>query len=139
MALFWIFHDICFFGGDIWDCFRLCSTHVLLICSDTFCSNKIWYMLIHVKMILNHCPTNTPRVSHVETTRKRPFPRPFNVEYTWYVSRVIILFSNNWLLKEVILWKARSSRPEVFYKIGVLENFAKCTGTLGKPQACNFI
>ena len=33
-------------------------------------------------------PTNTPRVYHVETMWKRPFPRRFNVEYTWCVCRV---------------------------------------------------
>ena len=27
-------------------------------------------------------PTNTPRVFHVETTWKQPFPRRFNVGYT---------------------------------------------------------
>ena len=29
--------------------------------------------------------TNTPREFHLETTWKRPFPRCFNVEYTWCV------------------------------------------------------
>ena len=33
-------------------------------------------------------PTNTPRVFQVETTWKRPFPRRFNVEYTWCACRV---------------------------------------------------
>ena len=32
-------------------------------------------------------PTNTPRVSHVETTWKRSFQHRFNVEYTWCVCR----------------------------------------------------
>ena len=32
-------------------------------------------------------PTNTPRGFHVEATRKRSFPRRFNVESTWCVSR----------------------------------------------------
>ena len=32
-------------------------------------------------------PTNTPRVFQVETTWKRPFPRRFNLEYTWCVCR----------------------------------------------------
>ena len=30
-------------------------------------------------------PTNTPREFHVETTWKRPFPRRFNMEFTWCV------------------------------------------------------
>ena len=34
---------------------------------------------------------NTPRVFHVKTTRKRSFPRRFNVEYTWSVCRVVYL------------------------------------------------
>ena len=34
-------------------------------------------------------PKNTPRVFHVETTWKRPFPRRFNVEYMWCVCRAI--------------------------------------------------
>ena len=33
-------------------------------------------------------PTNAPRVFHVETTWKRPFPRRFNVEYMWRVCSV---------------------------------------------------
>ena len=33
-------------------------------------------------------PKNKSRVFHVETTWKRPFPRRFNVEYTWCVCRV---------------------------------------------------
>ena len=32
-------------------------------------------------------PTNIPRGFHVETMRKRPFPRRFNVESTWFVCR----------------------------------------------------
>ena len=32
-------------------------------------------------------PTNTPLGFHVETTRKRSFPRGFNVESTWCVGR----------------------------------------------------
>ena len=32
----------------------------------------------------------------------------------------------------------RSSRPEVFYRKGVLRNFAKYTGKY-RPEACNFI
>ena len=27
-------------------------------------------------------PTNTPRVFYIEKTWKRPFPHPFNLEYT---------------------------------------------------------
>ena len=30
-------------------------------------------------------PTDTPRGFHVETTRKRSFPRRFNMESTWCV------------------------------------------------------
>ena len=33
-------------------------------------------------------PTSTPRVFHVETTRKPSFPRRFNMEYTWCVCMV---------------------------------------------------
>ena len=33
-------------------------------------------------------PTNTSHAFHVETTWKRAFSRPFNVEYTWCVCRV---------------------------------------------------
>ena len=44
--------------------------------------SKHWYM--------GTFPTNTPCIFHVETTWKRPFPRRFNVEYTWCVCRVNI-------------------------------------------------
>ena len=41
-----------------------------------------------VLQITRKYPTNTPRVFRVETTWKRPFPRRFNVKYTWCVCRV---------------------------------------------------
>ena len=34
-------------------------------------------------------PTNTLRVFLVEMTLKRPFPRGFNMEYTWCLCRVV--------------------------------------------------
>ena len=34
-------------------------------------------------LIFLNLPTNTPLVFHVETTWKGPFPRRFNVEYTY--------------------------------------------------------
>ena len=41
-------------------------------------------------------PAKTPRVFHVETTWKRPFPRRFNVEYTWYVCRDASFSKEDW-------------------------------------------
>ena len=38
--------------------------------------------------IVNSYPASTARVFHVETTWKQPFPRRFNVEYTWSDCRV---------------------------------------------------
>ena len=52
-----------------------CKCH-LLISSNQNIRVKIGY------------PTNTPRVFHVITTWKRPFPRRFNVEYMWCVCGV---------------------------------------------------
>ena len=39
-------------------------------------------------------PTNTPRVFDVEMMWKRPFPRRFNLEYTWCVCRGLSLHTS---------------------------------------------
>ena len=43
------------------------------------------YLYIYI-----YIPTNTSRVFHVETTWKRPFPRRFNMEYSWSVCRDVV-------------------------------------------------
>ena len=40
---------------------------------------------IIVDKMYTNLPTNTPGGLHVETTGRRPFPRRFNVEFTWCV------------------------------------------------------
>ena len=82
------------------------SEHVIYVClrpvfrgKETFIHLSItheimWYFfskMYRSKFItLNVCPTNTPRIFHVEATWKRSFPRCFNVEDTWSVCRVVI-------------------------------------------------
>ena len=54
-------------------------------------------------------PTNTQRQFHVKTTWNRPFPRRFNVEY-------MCVFVGKYLF--------RGSRSQMYFKIGLLKNFA---------------
>ena len=51
-------------------------------------SNQLCILYEPIQSTIGSYPTNKPRVFHVETTWKRPFPRRFNVEYTWCVGRV---------------------------------------------------
>ena len=52
-----------------------------------------------------NCPTNKPRGFHIGTTWKQSFPRRFNVESMWCISRA-----------------------EVSIKKGVLKNYVNFTG-----------
>ena len=68
-----------------------CSFIVILCSIAGFleCSFDIWKGYKYMKAI------NRPRLFHIEATWKRPFPRRFNVEYTWCLCRVISCISNN--------------------------------------------
>ena len=53
------------------------------------CGNPLW-MAPNASLSAdsgNHY-TNTPRLFHVKTTWKQPFPRCFSVKYTWCVCRI---------------------------------------------------
>ena len=68
---------------------------------------RIFELIVRISSINTAFLTNKPRVFHVETTWKRPFPSRFNVEYTWCVCRVMgDLFSIFWwiILMNVKIW-----------------------------------
>ena len=92
--------------------------------SESFNSNKVncpqkSQIRIKTGKVLR-CPTNTPHVFHVETTWKQPFPRHFNVEYTWCVCKWCLIIL--WTLGLIGLFKCYESLSETF--VIFIETFA---------------
>ena len=68
--------------------YSVLNAHLYILKNITSYTFLLVFKIVEsLQCILN--PTNTPREFHVETMWKRPFPRRFNVEFTWCVCREV--------------------------------------------------
>ena len=88
---------------------RFCSHFLLHTLSDNSSSNS------EHSNIRNVYPTNTPRVFYVEMRWKQPFPRRFNVEYTWCVCRICFFLSGFYFTDIDDSQDTRGKKGSIFY------------------------